>query len=59
MVRRKLATKNKEKEVRPARGSGKGVTEEDEEAVARFMPGGGDASGGDGGMIGVDPLGMS
>ena len=59
MVRRKLATKYKEKEVGPARGSGKGVTEEDEEAVARIMPAGGDASGVDGGMIGVDPLGMS
>lgn len=59
MVRRKLATKNKEKEVGPAKGIGKGVTEEDEEAVARFMPTGGDASRADGGMIGVNPQGMS
>jgi hypothetical protein len=45
--------------VGPTRGSGKGLTEEDEEAVARFMPGGGDGSGGEGGMIGVDTQGMS
>jgi hypothetical protein len=37
-------------------GGGKGVTDEDEEAVARFMP---EGTAAEGGMIGVDPQGMS
>ena len=57
MIRRKLATKNQVGPTRGSGGVGKGVTDEDEEAVARFMPGG--AATAEGGMIGVDPQGMS